>query len=144
MLGFSVYISRIPPGKTLEDAVYTNLTPEGVRLSTQVPEQKKLWDDAILAAWSTGFDGISWLGQLADEKKATLHDGNGYPTMYSAQAKVLLPTISAGPPPYKGPPIVGEDYVLQRGWRGRGEIHPDRIAQCDPEEVLFVCAWDQS
>lgn len=39
--------------------------------------------------------------------------------------------------------VIGEDYVLPGGRTWDTRINPIRIAQCEPDEVLVIEAWDQ-
>ena len=56
----------------------------------------------------------------------------------------MLPLIVSGVPRPKGPLVIGDDYVMPAGWIGEPTIHHSKIAECDPEQLLQIDAWDQS
>ena len=124
-------------------------------VSMQSPEErdsaeKEARDGAILARWEAGLNGIRWIENLVKEAKATRLSRGGYPNRYTARAGDVLQLLSSGAikPPTGGPWVFGidegEEYALPPGWIGRVEVHADRIADCDPDCVLTIDAWDQS
>lgn len=100
---------------------------------------------SVLATWESSTGGLDWLEALADEGKAELRSGNGYPTRYVLRAKDILPFLSQGQAPkHVGFAVIGDDYLMPAGWTGCANFHGDRIATCAAEEELIVEAWDQS
>jgi hypothetical protein len=82
----------------------------------------------ILASWRDGYDGLKWLDPLLIAGTASVH-GDGYPTWYVVKARVLLPLLTAIPPP---------------GWLAGAKFNAPLIALCGPEEELIIEAFDQS
>lgn len=101
-------------------------------------------EDALLVSWLVGgFDGLVWIDDLVKGGKATALGGNGYPLRYTALAQHLLPKIAGGIPSRTGGPILGEDYFLPAGWIGDPSIKQN-LAECPPDQLLLINAWDQS
>lgn len=67
-----------------------------------------------------------------------------YPNRYTAKAANVLPLLAGGPPAHRGPPIIGDDYVMPANWKGNVIFHQDKIEACPPDQVLTIDAWDQS
>ena len=88
------------------------------------------WRDkeARVATWLVGLGGLDWLDELVKEGKAEYLSCGGYPDIFLAKAKDILPKISPSPPHHFGEVII---------------YHP-MLAQCLPEEQLIIEAWDQS
>ena len=99
--------------------------------------------DYRLASWTVGTRGLDWLDSLVKAGKATMK-GNGYPFWYETKAEWVLPVISAGPVPYDGPVVIGEDYVMPKGWTGAMKVFQSNVDRCKPEDDLLVVACDQS
>lgn len=100
---------------------------------------------SVLATWESSTGGLDWLEVLANDGKAELRSGNGYPTRYALRAKYILPLLGQGrPPKHGGFAVIGDDYLMPAGWTGCANFHGDRIAACAAEEELIVDAWDQS
>ena len=102
-----------------------------VVIAAQTPEERDAATDrkaAILAQWDDGVSGIRWLERLAEEGKATKLRGNGYPNRYTARAGDVLPLLEQVKPTRRHSNI---------------EMHAERIADCLPEQVLTIDAWDQ-
>lgn len=91
-----------------------------------------------------GAEGIRWIERLTQEGKADKLAGGGYPNRYTARAADVLPLLGTEPPQPAGPIIVGDDYALPANWRGKIELHAERIAACAPDRLLTIDAWDQS
>lgn len=118
-------------------------------VSTQSPRERDQADQesrrsAILAQWEAGAEGIRWIERLTQEGKADKLAGGGYPNRYTARAADVLPLLGTEPPQPAGPIIVGDDYALPANWRGKIELHAERIAACAPDRLLTIDAWDQS
>jgi hypothetical protein len=120
-------------------------------VSSQTPEEcDRAETDArkagTLAHWEVGLDGLAWLEQLVQAGKATQLFYSGYPNRYTARAGDVLPLLASGPPAPTGPAsiIIGDDYMLPSNWRGKIELHADRIAACPADQVLTIDAWDLS
>lgn len=90
--------------------------------------------------------GIDWLDELVKEGLIELVEHNGgYPIKYAGKAKVILPHLSSQPAPYKGPLVIGEDYVMPSGWKGHINIKEHSVRAClENDETILVNAWDQS
>ena len=124
MLGWKIYIFRHVPDQRDAD-----------ELSTK---------EVQLAIWQASINGIDWLDELVRQGKAEDLGGDGYPCRYTAVAKDLLPEFSSGPPSHDSPTVIGDDYVHPRGWTGDAEIDHTGIAECPPDEQLFIEAWNSS
>jgi hypothetical protein len=118
----------------------------GIYIYRQVPDEP--WDkpteESLIATWTAGLGGLDWITALVRQGKAVDHGGDGYPDLYTAAAKDILPRISGGPPPHKGPFVIGDDYVAPSGWTGAVKIDHAKIEACSPDEQLTIVAWDQS
>lgn len=100
---------------------------------------------SVLATWESSTGGLDWLEALANEGKAELRSGNGYPRRYVLRAKDILSLLGRGQAPkHVGFAVIGDDYLMPAGWTGCANFHGDRIAACAAEEELIVDAWDQS
>ena len=101
-------------------------------------------ENLALAHWETGVWGLDWLDKLIKENKAVDLGGNGYPLRYSIAAGVLLPILKAGLPKHETPTIIGDDYVLPKGWNGNLLLNEKKFLACPSDEILIVEAWDLS
>ncbi len=97
-----------------------------------------------LARWETGAFGLGWLDELVKENKAVDLGGNGYPLRYSITAGVLFPILKAGLPKHGTPPVIGDDYMLPKGWNGNLLLNEKKFLTCPSDEILIVEAWDLS
>lgn len=118
-------------------------------VSTQRPEERDSADQdsrraAILAQWEAGAEGIRWVELLVEQGKAEKLSGGGYPNRYTALASDVLPALGVEPPRPGGTLIIGDDYVMPSNWRGKIELHAERIEACAPDRRLTIDAWDQS
>lgn len=98
------------------------------------PKDGRLMDvnhRASLASWKSGVNGLVWLNRLKRAGKARQLLSNGYPNLYTAKAAKVLPLLTSG-------------GIHPPGWMGKVETSPDRIAACEPDQVLTIEAWDQS
>ena len=96
------------------------------------------------SSWHPGLGGLDWLHELVKQGKAVFDNRGGYPDRFTGTAKDILPKLSSGPPPHKGPFVIGDDYVAPGGWTGGVTIDRAKIAECSPDEQLTIVAWDQS
>ncbi len=124
MLGWNIYIRK-------------NITAIGNEELAQNPEY-------LLAKWTTGLGGLDWVDELVKEEKAIYLSGNGYPVVYISSAENILSKIKAGPPPHKGPLVVGEDYFTPSGWVSEFEANREMFSECSPGALLIIEAWDLS
>ena len=114
-------------------------------ISTETPEQMadlaKVNKDAILATWEAGLGCLGWITQLCEQGKATQLSCNGFPNRYTALASDLKPLLASGI-------AEAQEGVFQEdrpaGWPGSITLHRERIAACQPGQVLTVEVWDQS
>ena len=63
---------------------------------------------------------------------------------FTAKAGDVLPLIANGPPQSRFMPVIGDDYVMPKDWRGNALFDWGAIRACAPEEPLVVEAWDLS
>jgi hypothetical protein len=97
-----------------------------------------------LAVWQSGLSGLDWINKLVKERKAIHLGGNGYPFSYTALAKNVLGILTTGIPDVNE--IWGHDPwdILTDAWLGKTTINKEEINSCQPEEWLFIEAWDES
>ncbi|MBM3980781.1 MAG: hypothetical protein FJ304_10940 [Planctomycetes bacterium] len=98
----------------------------------------------FIAAWEAGLGGLEWLDALVAAGRAEDLGGSGYPNTYTLTAGVLAEVLSAGVPSHTGPDVIGDDYVLPGGWTGPLHLERATFAECSPDEVLVLEAWDLS
>lgn len=97
-----------------------------------------------LASWEAGLRGLDWLDALVEEGKAASLGGDGYPLRYTATAAALLSKLSDGPPRHDSPMVLGDDYVMPKGWIGHVSIDRASLAACPADDELLIEAWDLS
>ncbi len=105
------------------------------------------WNDpGRVVSWQAGFNGMDWLETMVKEGRAESlpTDNPGYPYRFAALWKELLPELLRQPTPYDGPPVIGEDYFMPRGWKGELRINREALALCQPEDRMLINVWDQS
>lgn len=100
--------------------------------------------DVLIARWITSIGGLEWLDQLVRDNKVVDLGGDGYPNKYVSTARVLLPTIKAGPPAHKSPAVISDHYALPPGWSSEVTWNKREVMACSANDQLIVEAWDQS
>ncbi len=100
--------------------------------------------ERILATWEIGLFGLDWAYQLDKEGKVIEILAGGYPCIYAGLAKDILPAISGGIPSTNSPLTLGDDYFRLPGEVSEVRINHELVRQCDPNERLFIQAWDLS
>lgn len=118
-------------------------------IAAQTPEERdaaatEARRAAIIAQWEVGPGGLDWVAELVEAGKANQISGGGYPNRYTATAGDVLPLLTNGPPAHVGPAIIGDDYVMPANWRGKVEVHAEKVAGCAPDRLLTIDAWDRS
>ena len=94
-----------------------------------------------LAVWQTGVDGLQWIDELVKAGRAVELQAGGYPWLYTATAKDLIPGMGrAGNTVW----IAGPHDILTDQWEGRTVIDDAEAEDCRPDERLIVEAWDES
>jgi hypothetical protein len=117
----------------------------GWRITIWKSEDVKLGYEApSLFRWNTSFSGCNWLDELVAKGKAEFYDGGGYPNIYRAKARDVLPLIKDTLPVHGGLTVVGDDYVMSSNWDGNVEKDLQGIETCLPDEMLEIEAWDRS
>lgn len=101
-------------------------------------------DRKVLARWETGVAGLNWIKDLVKSGKAVYFSEGGYPNRYTFPAGVLLGVLRQGLPVHNSLEVFGDDYHSPVGWNGMIEIDRVELEACNPEEVLFLDAWDLS
>lgn len=117
-----------------------------VIISTQTPEQRDAGPDvqSELARWETDVGGLRWIDQLVPQGKAKQLLFAGYPLRFTAAARDVLPLIASGPPVYEGLLRQRGNVMTKEGWNGPATMDQAKIADCPPEQILTIDAWDQS
>lgn len=107
-----------------------------ISVTTQTPEEwtSNLDRDTILATWTTGAMGIEPFEILLQRGEAGLLRADGYPRLYTAEARHILPVVRTVPD-LAAAAIVKAWYVTLR---------PPVIEACLPDQRLTIVAWDQS
>lgn len=101
--------------------------------------------DKRVASWMVGSGGTTWLRDLAKGGKVKDVAVNcGYPHVFSAPAKLLVPILTNGIPQEGGSLIIGDDYVISGNGVWDLEINTEYLNKCQPEDELVIEAWDQS
>ena len=70
--------------------------------------------------------------------------GNGYPCLFTATAKHLLPQIIAERPGAHLIWTTEAGDIITEEWEGRTVIDHSAVKACRPGEWLLVVAWDES
>lgn len=98
----------------------------------------------IVTTWLTGLGGTDWLDRMAKDGRALMVNSSGYPCGYIVLWKDLLPELLQQPQPYQGPTVIGDDYVMEKGWCQGKKVNPEALKRCQPDTLMRVNAWDQS
>lgn len=98
----------------------------------------------VVCRWETGLGGTSWLEQMVENHRALKVNGSGYPCAYIMLWEDLLPELLEQPKPYNGPLLIGEDYIMEKGWWQGKQVNAEALARCLPDTLMRVNAWDQS
>lgn len=101
-------------------------------------------DEARLASWSTGINGLDWLDHLAKANKILNLGGNGYPSRYSAKASEILPIISSALSSCNRPIAIGDNIVISARDISALKVDALKISACSSDDQLLIEAWDQS
>ena len=125
MLGWHISVYRQEGDGSKPEAFET---PRGVRI----------------AVWQAELRGLDWVEQLIGEGKATHLGGNGYPFRFAAQAALVLPIFTDGPPEAREPWVTDPGDVLTSKWKGKTTIDEEAVKSCEPGEWLIIEAWDES
>ena len=88
--------------------------------------------------------GLDWLKALVEQGKAKQLRFDGYPCLWVAAAADVRQLVLNGPPVHRGPPVIGDDYVIPPNWLGLAKVDRDTLAACESGEPLTIEAWDQS
>ena len=97
-----------------------------------------------VARWETGVRGLDWLEALVPAGDVKDLGGNGYPIYYRIRAGTLARMLEQGLPSNNSPGVIGDDYVLPRGYNGKLEWDAAKLQACAEDEWLVVEAWDMS
>jgi hypothetical protein len=97
-----------------------------------------------LAVWQAGVGGIDWIRDLVTRGDAVGSLGSGYPDLFFARARDLLPKIREGPPSSRDVWTHAPTDILLPHWEGRTVVHEATSRGCAPDEWLRVEVWDES
>lgn len=99
-----------------------------------------------LATWQANISGVRWLQKLVSENCAELvSNGYGYPDIFSAQARWVVPVLLEGPPGARDVWIIGEgDQIDCPVASRRSRFDREAILACNPEDQLVIEVWDES
>lgn len=95
-----------------------------------------------VAAWQVATrHGLFWINDLVRKKQAIDLNGNGYPYLYTAQAKSVFPFLLPKPPRAVDSWAHGPDDILSDKWHGKTFIDQDVVEKCSPDEWLVIKVW---
>ena len=104
----------------------------------QPPEDyfRLLHHETVLASWTVGASGIDWIEKLVEHGEAECVKRGGYPNLYTAPARVIVPLLANGEPP---------SADTGRMFRPREvSIKREELERCAPDQALTIAVWDQS
>ena len=96
------------------------------------------------ASWGSSIGGEQWIDDLVSSGKAQLISNNGLFQSFALPASEIREILRNGPPCHKGPPVIGDNYVMSSGWIGDSKIDWDGLLALDPNEIMLVDMVDQS
>ena len=99
---------------------------------------------ARLAVWQADDEGLAWIQALVKSGDAIDLGSDGYPSLYTAPTKHLIPTIIKGPPAARETWFYEAGDILTDQWAGKTIVDKKTIKLCKPDEWLIVEAWDES
>lgn len=94
------------------------------------------------AVWQAGLGGLNWIDALVAAGQA-VKQGNGYPYTYFVRARDVTPYL-ANPPGENVEWRTDPGDILGEGWLGRTTIDHEAAKAIEPDEWLYVTAWDES
>jgi hypothetical protein len=145
MLGWHVSIYRLAELKALAAIPdVPSLSTAFPTLSDQVSLLGSLQQAKSLAVWQIGLYGLKWMDDLVRGRLALRFPGNGYPNVFLALARDLLPRILPEPPEANLHWTCGAHDILGPGWAGKTVIDHEEVGSTRPEEWLCVEVWDES
>jgi hypothetical protein len=96
---------------------------------------------AMLAEWQTGFYGADWVFDLVKRGKATQLLGGGYPCLWTATARYVIPHLAEDANEVW---VAGPYDILTDKWKGATVIDEATVVACGKDEWLLIEAWDES
>ena len=112
--------------------------------SPATAESAESGEGTRLAVWQTGVDGLDWLRELVKEGKVVDLGGNGYPSLFTATAEVIVPRIVDTPPAARDQWLLDAGDIVTDKWEGKTVVDGAVAAQCPAGEWLIVEVWDES
>lgn len=110
-------------------------------IAAQSPTEFDTSATTILAKWEVAPEGINWIIDLVEARKAEQIKYGGYPNRYVVRAIHALPVLTSELSSHTLP-APGDG--MQTTWPKNIELHPDCITSCSPDQLLVIEAWDQS
>jgi hypothetical protein len=96
------------------------------------------------AKWQASLGGTDWIEALVKKGLADKLFSDGYPNSYLLRASTLLEILEDGVPDHSGPTVIGDDYVLEGGWKGKIGVDVYTLMAYPPSSWIIVDAWDLS
>lgn len=102
-------------------------------------------DDSLIASWTTGVWGLSWLDGLVENGIATpvLPKEFGF-RRYTAPVGSIFEALSLWKPDRTTWEVIGDDYAIPSGWMGEVKFFPERLKSCPAGEMVLISAVDLS
>ncbi|MBL8207065.1 MAG: hypothetical protein JNM09_22720 [Blastocatellia bacterium] len=98
----------------------------------------------LLARWKSSSFGVSWLDLLVKEGKAFDLGGSGYPCIYKAAARVILPVLIPNLRRKKFlPSSIASSAIFPRDYSGI-VWNRENLRNCQPDEELLIYLYDLS
>lgn len=99
----------------------------------------------LLAQWQGDVGALGWLDTLVSTGDAIDLGGNGYPSRYTAQCRVLRPVVTEGPPGAREHWLHDPgDIIDWNVWKGKTFVEHEILGSVPESEWLLVVAWDES
>ena len=95
-----------------------------------------------IAVWQTGLGGLDWIGALVSAGTAVEY-GNGYPFTFYIRSGDVRPHL-ANPPYENFQWTMDHGDIIGEEWLGRTTMDHEAAKAIEPDEWLYVTAWDES
>lgn len=102
-------------------------------------------DESLIASWTTGLRGLSWLDGLVEQGIATPLQPKEFGfRRYTAPVGSVFEALTLWDPDRTQWDVIGDDYAIPMGWMGEPKFFPERLKSCPVEELVLISAVDLS